>query len=397
MTIYQDVFGGANIYPSDVSYRLLTLTSNITLVWPEESATSENIASRIMDLSAASGGWVVTLPDARGSGVGETILFNNTGAASVIISDALGVQVVTTAPGTVWQVYLTNNSTQDGAWATLQYGSAVSEADASSLAGTGIVAVSTTLSPAIPVSSFNTDITLGVASRAKLYVWTSAAGNMHLPLPGTVGDNWFVFFRNSGTGALVVDPEGVSLIDGLATKSFQPGESATIISDGTSYCTVGYGQAADFVFDYTSVNIAGTGSYTLAGGELNRVAYSFTGALTGDRTVVVPATIQQYWVTNSTTNAFALTVKTAAGTGIVVAQGASVILYSNGTNVVQADTAGATYPISVAQGGTGATTASAALNNLGSGALGVALFAASNEATAWAALGNSPLISGGAF
>lgn len=400
MPIYTDVFGGANIYPSEISYSSLTLTVDVTLSWPEETSTSVNLATKIMDISAAAAGRSIYLPDANKTGTGNTILFNNIGAETITIRNAGGTQVVTVAAGTLWQVYLTNNSTANGTWRSLQYGASISQANASSLAGTGIVAVGTLLSQSVPVTSFNTNYTAGVNDRAKMFNWTSAGGTFTLPDPTTVGDNWFVYLRNSGSGAIVADPPGLITIDGLLSLSFQPDESAIIVSDGANFFTIGFGQSATFAFDYTVINVPGTGTYTLTGSELNRVAYRFTGALTGNRTIVIPATVQQYWVDNQTTGAYTFTISpSGGGTSFNVTQGERVILYCDGTDVLNASTQGVSFPIAVAQGGTGATTAGAALINLGGTSTGISLFTAVDQAAAWAALGTAPsgVVNGGTF
>jgi hypothetical protein len=59
-----------------------------------------------------------------------------------------------------------------------------------------------------------------------------------------------------------------------------------------------------------------------------------TGVLTDNRSLIVPNGPQQWCVTNNTTGAFTLTVKTAAGTGIAVTQGKSADLVADGTNVI---------------------------------------------------------------
>ena len=153
------------------------------------------------------------------------------------------------------------------------------------------------------------------------------------------------------------------------------------------------------MFDYTSIAVPGTGNYTLTGSELNRIAYNFTGVLTGNRVIIVPATVQQYWVSNATTGAFTLTVKTSAGTGVTITQGARGIFYSDGTNVVDADTSNVSVPISIADGGTGATTAAGARINLGSTAVGDAIFIAATQQAAWTALGVAPsgVVNGGTY
>lgn len=400
MTIYQDVFGGATIYPSEISYSEIALSTNVVLSWPEETSANSNLATRIIDVTPASAGLSITLPDANKTGVGNTILFNNRGAETFTVRNAVGTQVVTIAAGTLWQVYLAGNANAAGVWRSLQYGATTSSVNASSLAGTGIVAVGTLLSQSVPVTSFNTNYTSGVNDRAKLFNWTSAAGTFTLPSPAVVGDNWFVYLRNSGTGAIVADPPGLTTIDGALFLSFQPGESAIIVSDGNNFYTIGFGQPAVFAFDYTVINVPGTGAYTLTGSELNRVAYRFTGTLTGNRVIVVPATVQQYWVDNQTTGSYTLTISpSGGGAGFVVAQGERVILYCDGTDILNAATQGVSLPLTISEGGTGAITAGAALINLGGTSTGISLFTAVNQAAAWSALGVAQAgnVNGGTF
>jgi hypothetical protein len=399
MTIYQNTFGGANIYPSEIDYSATTLTADITLSWPVETSTSQNLATKIMDVTPASAGLSITLPPANKTGTGQTILFNNLGASTFTVKRADGVQVVTVASGTLWQVYLTNNSTAAGTWVALQYGASTSQVNASSLAGNGIVATGTLLAQSVPVVQFNSNYTAGLQDRAQMFVWTGPGGTLTLPAPTTVGGNWFCYLRNSGSGAIVADPAGTILIDGGATLSFQPGESAIVVTDGSNYFTIGFGQSAMFAFDYTSISVPGSGNYALTGTELNRIAYSFTGTLTGNRAIIVPATVQQYWVTNATTGAYNFTIKTSSGAGVLVASGSRSILYCDGTNVVNAATGGLATPIQVADGGTGATTASSARINLGASSVGDAVFTAATGNAAYAALGIAPsgVVTGGTF
>lgn len=337
MTTYTDVFGGANIYPSDISYSATTLTADLTLFWPEETSASANYATRIMDVSAAVAGWSLILPDATGAGTGETILFNNVGAASFLVKNAAGVQVVSIDPGQAWQVYLSNNATAAGNWRAFQYGAGVSSANASSLAGTGIVAVGSVLSQSVPITTLSTNYSALIADRAKMYVWEGGVGTLTLPNVVTAGDNWFMLVRNSGFGALTVGVSGTALIDGLSTKTYNPGESSLIATDGVNYYTLGFGQAIEFAFDYTSINVAGSGTYTLSGVELNRIAYKLTGVLTGNRTLIVPGTVQQYWFNNQTTGGYLMRVETTSGNGIYLDALKTTITYSDGTTIIPAN------------------------------------------------------------
>jgi hypothetical protein len=396
MTVFTNIFGGSNISPSEISYAAVSLTADTTYDWALETAPSTNLIAGIMDVTASAGPFVLTLPSALEASTGQAILFNNVGSNTFIIRNNAGVQVAAPVGGSVWQLYLTDNTTAGGQWEAFLYGAQVSTANAASLAGTGLVAIGTLLSLAMPATAFSTVYTAGVADRAKTFLWNGGAGTINLASAGTLGNNWFIQLRNEGTGALTVDPAGTQTINGLSTLVFQPGDSAIILTDGINFYTIGYGQAPVFAFDYTSINIPGSGAYVLSGSELNRIAYSFTGVLTGNRSVVVPGTVQQYWVANNTTGPYTLTIRTAAGTGVTINQGARTICYCDGNDVLVADTGGVSVPIAISEGGTGATTAGNALINLGGTATGIAIFTAASQAAAQTAIGLDP-IQGGTY
>jgi hypothetical protein len=93
-----------------------------------------------------------------------------------------------------------------------------------------------------------------------------------------------------------------------------------------------------------------------------------TGSLTAPRNLVVPTIEKQYIVQNNTTGGRSITVKTAAGTGITVPNGAKVHLYVDGVNVVDAVSYFSSLtlgtPLGISQGGTGQTTRQAAMDAL---------------------------------
>lgn len=387
MTVYTNVFGGSTIYPSDVSYFSATLTADIVLSWPLETTSNTNIAASIVEITASTGGYSVFLPSAALASTGQTILFNNVGSATFTVKDATGNTICAPASGQLWQVYVTDNTTAAGQWQAFQYGTGVSVANAASLAGYGLRAISTTLNQVMPVTNFNANYTAGPSDLSSVLVWSGGAGVLNLPAPSTLGTDWFVSVINQGSGTLVITPSGT--IDGSATKNIAPQESCTVICDGSAYYSLGFGQNVTFTFDYTVIDVSGSGNYTLSTGEQNRISYKFVGTLTGDRYIIVPATVQQYWVDNSTTGAYQLIVKTASGTGFSVNQGSRAILYCDGTDVVNAATGGIATPISIGNGGTGATTASAARINLGGGSTGIAVFTSATMAAGRAALGGT--------
>jgi hypothetical protein len=70
--------------------------------------------------------------------------------------------------------------------------------------------------------------------------------------------------------------------------------------------------------------------------EARQMFIRLTGTLSAQRNVVCPAVSKLYFVSNETTGGFGINFKTAAGTGVVVPNGARMMLYCNGTNVVVA-------------------------------------------------------------
>lgn len=357
MSGFTQVFGGQNIFPSKVTQLAIALTADLTLQWPVEQAIAgATVFADIMDVTPSVAALSLLMPDARRAGNGQAALINNLGANSFTVKDNTGGAIGVVPSGQVWQFYLASNTTQAGTWRGFQFGTGASSASAAALAGAGLKAITTTLNETmVPSVAAVTPLTLVNGDRATVKVWTGGAGTFNLPNPATVGSDWFATIINAGTGLLTVTP-AAGLINGLASKTFSPSDSSMVITDGINYYTLGFGNTPSPFFDFNSINIAGTGSYTLSGNELNRIVYRLTGLLSGARSVIVPNTVQQYWVDNRTTGAFSLTVKTAAGVGVVVPQGTAMILYSDGTDVYAAEgtPAGGVSPPS--GGGTGITT-----------------------------------------
>jgi len=387
---FTQVFGGNTIYPSDVSYLALALTADTELQWPLETATGNNIVARIIDVTPTDV-YSITMPDAMLTGVGQVTQFLNVGPDTITIKDNAGGTLLSITTGLTYTLYLTDNTTVAGTWESFQAGAATAQAQASQLAGYGLIAQGSLLSQSQPVTVFNNDFTLGAGNRAAAFVWNGGLGILTLPTASSVGNDWFVAVRNSGEGNLTITAQGGDTINALSTLVLRPEDSATVITDGTSFFTVGFGQQAVFAFDYTSINLAGEGGgdYTLSGAELNRIAYSFVGEIIGDVAVILPPTTQQYWVSNDTTGgSYTLSIGTDGQAAPVnVVRNSRGIYYCNGTDVVKADTASIALPISISDGGTGASTAGGALINLGGTTVGIDVFTASTQANARTAIG----------
>lgn len=344
MTSYVSAFTGQVIQPTDVSYESYTFSSSIELSWPVEVDTSGNYAARIMDISATASGLYFRMPPANQTSVGTDALIRNVGANAITVQDNSGGTIISIAPGIAQYIYITDNSTVAGVWGQIQFGAGSSGGSAAALAGKGLMAIASTLNQALPISIALTDFTANVADdRAKAFVWQGGAGTITLPPAASCGNNWFFYVRNEGTGLLTIDPNGAELINGDATLSMQPDDSAAILCSGTGFFTFGLGRSTIFAYSQLVLPLAAySGSTrTLTPAEASNTIIKMTGALTGNVTVIIPPTVQVYYLINACTGAFSITFSTGilgSATATIAANQQSTIVCDS-ANVYNANNA----------------------------------------------------------
>lgn len=385
---WTDIFGGQTVNPQDVSYKSYSFSANTTLAWDNTTANADAVVTDIMDIATTAAGVTITMPDARQAGAGEALLVFNAGAETFTIAGNTGVTIQAVAPGEAWYIWLRDNSTQAGLWRAIEFGAGTSSASASALASETVKASGATLVQAMPVFNINSNYTAGAGERGKLIRWSGGVGTLTLTLAATVGGDWFAATNNAGSGALTIAPSGSDAIDGSTSSLvISPGDSVILVSDGTGYYLASKSLAPVNTFTYTSISVAGTGDFTLSSIQLGFSLYEFTGTLTGNRNIIVPASVAPYRVINSTSGPYTLTVKTATGSGVSILQNGSKFLACDGSDVVDVVSLGIATPIAIADGGTGATTASGARTNLGATTVGNALFTAADAPAARTTLG----------
>lgn len=340
MTSYVSVFTGDVIQPTDVSYKSFSISANLDLVWPQDGDAAGDYAARIMQISASTTGLFVDMPPANQTSVGTDSLIRNTGSNTFTVRDYAGNTIIAVAAGEAKYIYVTDNATAAGTWGVIAFGAGSSSADASTLAGYGLKAISSTLNQSHPVTTAGSPFTAATTDRARNYVWTGGVGSITLSPASTLGNDWFMMVRNGGTGVLTINPSGADLINGSAALTMQVSDSAFIVCSGTAFFTVGLGRTTNFAFSVLSYPITSGGSpYTLTPAQAQNTIISLTGALTTPVTINIPAAVQVYYVLNAATGS-TVTFTTGIGgsSSVTLSANQQAILICDATNVLNATT-----------------------------------------------------------
>lgn len=353
---YNSPFTGQVIQPTDVSFRGFTISTDTVLSWPINGNATNNYAARIMDVTASSAGLSLLMPPANQTSVGTDALITNIGSNTFTVKNFLGGTIVSIAAGEVKYIYLTTNPTEAGTWGVIAFGASASTVSAGALQGLGVLAISNTLNQSHPTAGINSNYTFIGSDRAQTKIWNGGAGNATLTSASVLANNWFVLFKNSGTGTFTITASGANTIDGAPSKTFQPDDSAFIVCTGTNFVTIGYGVSN--LFSFTSlVKPVVTGSYTLTPSESSNTIQEFIGTLTGNVTIIYPPAVNFYVISNQTVaGGFTLTLTTgvSGGATAVIPSGQQATIICDGSNFLNANTiqAGAST-ISLSNGSAG--------------------------------------------
>ena len=139
-----------------------------------------------------------------------TIVGNNTPTAgSVVYGD--GANYASTAAGTSGQ-FLQSTGSGVPIWAA---------------AGPEIVRVARTSNTALDADN-----------KGNLIAITSGTFTQTFVAAATLGNGWFAYIQNSGTGDITLDPDDSETIDGLTSYIMYPGEVRLVQCDGTAFFSV---------------------------------------------------------------------------------------------------------------------------------------------------------------
>ena len=184
------------------------------------------------------------------------------------------------------------------------------------------------------------DITIADSTKAPLN-GTGATGTWGINITGNSASTTKLATARTINGVSFDGTTNITVADSTKAPLISPAltgtPTSTTATDGTNttqIATTAFVQNA--VGGYLSKAVTG-GTITLTAAEASNPVVAFSGALTSAVVIVVPTTTKRIWaIYNATSGAFTLTVKTAAGNGVTVAQGKRNLVYTDGTHVYDA-------------------------------------------------------------
>ena len=342
---YVNPITGQTINPSQIGYESLTIGVDTYLDWPINGTTNTDVVAAIIQVIATDVNLSLWMPSALQVSTGQSVLIQNLGADSFTVKDSAGNVIVGIASGVAEYIFLTDNTTAEGTWSTVTFGAGTSTASASALAGYGLVALPNIYLPTLNQVYLESDIysstVLTNSYCAQFLVWAGGVGTITLPNASSAENGWFVMVRNGGSGILTITPDGTDTIDTLASQQLQLTESLVIVSNGVDgYSTFAYGRSNTFAYTQLSKIVTG-GITTLTAVEYANVVQEYTGALLSNQIIVLPSTVQIYYLNNQTTGSYLLTFKTSAVSAatVDVPQGQTLTVICDGTNVFNSNSA----------------------------------------------------------
>jgi hypothetical protein len=308
-----------------------------------------NISQTISSTTITAPAISLYMPPANQASVGQDALIRNTGSNTFSVYDYNGQNLIASiAAGQAKYIYIETNANTSGTWGVIAFGVGSSTVDAATLAGYGILAIGSTLNQSNKVTTFSSNITATDAMRAQTYVWTGGVGTFTLPLYTSFSyANWFMSIKNGSSSALTIACSGSDLFNGSSAVVLQPNDSCMIVNSNTSssagyssYYSVGLGKSTLFNFSQFTKTVTG-GSYTLTNTEASNTIQKYTGTLNSNQTILLPPTIQVYYINNATSGSYNLIfgISGSSGSTASITANNTAIIVSDSVNIVNATTA----------------------------------------------------------
>lgn len=338
MPTFVSPFTGDVVQQTDVSYLPLNFSADVDLQWPSTVNGQEVPASRIMDCVASTSGLSISLPPGGQGSLGTDILFRNLGSESFVVVDYSGDSSVIVESGVSKYFYLVDNSTTDGLWENVTFGTGTSSADAASLQGAGLTTLAGKLAVTQNPITISSAPTVTDADRAETFVWTGGNGTFTLPEAGDLTAGWFISFRNNGSGTLTFVGSSGAQINNKPNISVNPDDSGILMFQASTgnFFTVGLSSPTNVTFTsatYDVDNIVG-GTFSLVSfAPIIQTYVALAGTRTTDLNVLLPAITQLYIIVNDTgfaTYNMTFQIAGSAQVPIIVPTGTAATVLSDG-------------------------------------------------------------------
>jgi hypothetical protein len=175
-----------------------------------------------------------------------------------------------------------------------------------------------TFNSSLPRSTKTSAYTLVSADSGTLVEVTSGTFTLSFTAAATLGNGWFCYVKNSGTGSITLDPNASETIDGLTSYIMYPNETRLITCSGTSFFST--------VLSPFNLTLTATGTFVTPPGYSNFSGFLWGGGGSGNVSATtrsgggggacVPFTVSSSELSSS----FTVTIA-AGGVGVTTATG----------------------------------------------------------------------------
>lgn len=330
---YTDVFGGQTVPPSEYSYVKYELTEDTQLFWPAATPPGELSVAKITDISSAVPVIVTLYRADQLSVGFDFIVSNTGSALVVVNDYAGGELYAIDPGSKIYLYLVQNTSeaglwTTTEYGASTSEAQAIDLVGAGLGSQDGKLVLN---APTVLINSDYTVQAedLGHILVVRTGSVTIDLPNRALLDP----EGFYFFFRNDSAGIATLDGFSADEVDGSLTKVFSPGEAALLFSTDFGWLSVGYGRDVSFAFTEFVVNAAAANpilSPSDVSGRMIRVAGVATE---DKIITLPPLVGIYFAVTESGLGTYLTTFTTGLGSEVILPANQATVLYSDGTNV----------------------------------------------------------------
>jgi hypothetical protein len=221
------------IVPADAGLNVITLNSEnspVALVYPTTFIQSPNYLAAGLIIYQDEGyiGGQLIMPSALIVTQSVVCSIMNAGSSTIQILDFTENLITTIDPGITKLFFLLPSDTAAGDWRAITLGAGTSSADASALAGYGLVAIANKIDSSYSTEVCPTSIVLSDSSDAKLYSWQGGNLTLNLDLFTPTQEGFYFMIKNDSPSNGILTLSATS-IDGGTSVALTKNQSCFVI------------------------------------------------------------------------------------------------------------------------------------------------------------------------